>query len=132
MSQNTNKKKIEKSSVIMLIALLLFSALVLITYRVLLYRYYFELVIIAYMAIETVFVLAYVIYNRGFSRRGVTAEMLPEDWSDEQKQSFIESGKERMRKSRWMLIVIFAFLLTFAVDMIELWVVPFLLDLIAA
>ena len=116
----------------MLIALLLFSALVLITYRVLLYRYYFELVIIAYMAIETVFVLAYVIYNRGFSRRGVTAEMLPEDWSDEQKQSFIESGKERMRKSRWMLIVIFAFLLTFAVDMIELWVVPFLLDLIAA
>ena len=86
--------------------------------------YYFEIVLIAYMAIETVFIIVYVLYNRGFSRRGVTTEMLPETWSEEKKEEFISNGARRMRRSRWMLVVIIAFLITFAIDIIELVVMP--------
>ena len=130
MSDNTEKgtqvkiKKPSKGAMLLLFALILVSVVVFGVYRVLINYYYFELVLIAYMVIETVFVAVYVIYNRGFSRRGVTKEMLPSDWSEEEKDRFIESGKERMRKSRWMLIFIFAFMLTFALDIIELFVLP--------
>lgn len=124
--------KFKKSSWIYLILLILLSAIVFAVYRFMIYYCFFEAALISYMAIETVFVLAYVIYNRGFSRRGVTAEMLPESWSDEKKEKFIENGVKRFEKSKWMLIVILAFLLTFLIDMIELWIIPFLLDLISS
>ena len=126
-----HSKKIKKSTWIYLVSLILLSAIVFAAYRFMLYRCFFELALISYMLIETFFVLFYIIYNRGFSRRGVTAEMLPESWSDEKKQRFIESGIKRFEKSKWMLVVILAFALTFLIDMIELWIVPFLFSIIA-
>ena len=130
MSENTEKstevkdKKPSRTGMVLLATLIVASVVIFGIYRLLINYYYFELVIIAYMVIETVFVAVYVIYNRGFSRRGVTREMLPSDWSEEEKDSFIDSGKQRMRKSRWMLIFIFAFMFTFAMDIIELFVLP--------
>ena len=117
-------KRPSRSAVAMLISLVVLSVLVFGTYRLLMNYYYFEIVMIAYMVIETVFVLTYVVYNRGFSRRGVTPEMLPADWSEEQKESFVADAELRIKHSRWMLVVILAFLFTFAFDIIELWVVP--------
>ena len=67
--------------------------------------YFFPAVMFSYMAILTVLMLVYIIYNRGFSRKGVTVEMLPDEWSDEQKQSFIEDGELRIRRSKWMLVL---------------------------
>lgn len=124
--------KFKKSSLIYLISLVLLSAIVFAIYRFMIYLCFFEAALISYMAIETLFVLVYVIYNRGFSRRGITAEMLPQSWSDEKKEEFIASGVRRFEKSKWMLVVILAFLLTFLIDMIELWIVPFLLDVISS
>ena len=124
--------KFKKSSLIYLISLVLLSAIVFAIYRFMIYLCFFEAALISYMAIETVFVLVYVIYNRGFSRRGITVEMLPQSWSDEKKEEFIASGVRRFEKSKWMLVVILAFLLTFLIDMIELWIVPFLLDVISS
>ena len=112
-----------------LILLVLVTMIVCIFYRVMMNFYYFEIVMIAYMLISLGFILAYVIYNRAFSRRGVTREMLPEDWSEEQKTEFIEDGQMRQAKSRWMIIPIFAFVFTFAIDAIELFVLPFFADL---
>ena len=66
---------------------------------------------------------------RGFSRRGVTPEMLPEEWSEEQKEAWIEDGKERMRRSKWMIVPIFALVFTFGVDLIELFFLPFVKEL---
>ena len=119
-----NQKKPRKSDIALLIALVLLSVIVFGFYRFLMNYYYFEIVLIAYMAIETVFIIVYVLYNRGFSRRGVTTEMLPETWSEEKKEEFISNGARRMRRSRWMLVVIIAFLITFAIDIIELVVMP--------
>lgn len=119
-----NPKKPSRSDVALLVALVLLSVIVFGFYRFLMNYYYFEIVLIAYMAIETVFVIVYVLYNRGFSRRGVTADMLPEGWSEEKKEKFIADGKRRMHRSRWMLVVIIAFLITFAIDIIELVALP--------
>lgn len=80
------------------------------------------LVTFAYMLIFGGFLVAYVAYNRAFTRKNVTADMLPDDWSDEKKQSYIENGAERMRKSRWMLSVIIPFLVTFIADTLYLFV----------
>lgn len=117
-------KKISKSTIALFITLIITTILVLVSYRVLMSYPFFETVMWVCMGIETAFVLTYVIYNRGFSRKGITKDMLPDDWSEEKKEEFIEDGKRRLHKSRWMIVVIFAFLITFAVDILELFVLP--------
>ena len=123
------ENKLDSRTVGLLILLVAVTAVVFAVYRFLLDYYYFEVVLIVYMTLATAFVLAYLIYNRGFSRTGVTPEMLPDTWSEEKKNEYVANGKRRMERSRWMLIPIFAFLFTFAVDLIELLVVPFVKDL---
>lgn len=132
--KNDNKeiKKVSKSTIALLIILIISAAVVLLTYRVLMNYPFFNIVMWVYMAIETLFVLTYVIYNRGFSRKGVTRDMLPDDWSDEKKEEFIEDGKRRLHASRWMLVVILAFMFTFAVDILELFVFPTVLGWFSA
>lgn len=118
-----------KKRLISLIITLVLTLAVLFVYRLFLvpdtplYRYY-PYVMWGYMIILTVFVLVYIFYNRAFSRNGVTVEMLPNEWSDEKKNEFIASGEIRKQKSKWMLMVIIAFLATFLVDAIELFVIP--------
>ena len=127
--QNKNgNKKINKSTLVLMAIVILSSVIVYGTYRILINRYYL-LVLVAYMAVETVFVIAYLFYNRGFSRKGVTREMLPDDWDDEKKDAFIASGEERLKRSRWMRVIILAFLFTFFAEIIELYFLPFLFGL---
>lgn len=89
-------------------------------YRLMLNFYYFEIVMGIYLALTAIVVFAYVIYNRGFTRRNLTPEMLPEEWSEEQKLAYIADGVKRMQRSKWMLTVIFPLVLTFLFDCIEL------------
>lgn len=127
--QNKNgNNKINKSTLVLLAIVIVSSVIVYGTYRILIDRFYLS-VLIAYMAVETIFILAYLIYNRGFSRKGVTREMLPDDWDEEKKDKFIASGEERLKKSRWMLVIILAFLFTFFAEIIELYFIPFLVGL---
>ena len=128
-SQKETSKKIGSRTIGMLLLIVLVTMVVFSVYRFLLNYYYFEIVLIVYMVIATALILSYIIYNRGMSRRGVTVEMLPESWSEEQKNEFIEGGERRFQKSKWMLIPIFAFLFTFAYDVIELLVLPLFRDL---
>ena len=118
------EKKISSYAVGMLLVRGAVTAVVFAVYRFFLQTPYFVTVLVIYMVLCAVSVLSYVIYNRGFSRKGITADMLPDSWSEEQKTEFIEDGERRRKKSRWMLIPMFAFIFTFAVDMIELWVLP--------
>lgn len=118
------EKKISSYAVGMLLVLVAVTAVVFAVYRFFLQTPYFVTVLVIYMVLCAVSVLSYVIYNRGFSRKGITADMLPDSWSEEQKTEFVEDGERRRKKSRWMLIPMFAFIFTFAVDMIELWVLP--------
>lgn len=123
------EKQISSYAVGMLLLLVAVTAVVFGVYRFFLQTPYFVTVLIVYMVLCAVTVFGYVIYNRGFSRKGITAEMLPDSWSEEQKTEFIEDGERRRKQSRWVLIPMFAFLFTFAVDMIELWVLPVIQNL---
>ena len=71
-----------------------------------------------YFALTIIFSFSYIIYNRGFSRMSVTPEMLPASMSPEEKEEFIENGKVRLEKSKWMLLIIFPLLMTFIFDVV--------------
>ena len=51
---------------------------------------------------------------------GLPWDMLPEEWSEEQKLAYISDGERRLKKSKWMLTIIFPLVLTFLFDCIEL------------
>lgn len=124
-------KKPDSKAIVTLALLIVVTLTVFLFYRVMMNYPHFEIVLIAYMVLSVAFVVVYLIYNRGMTRRGVTPEMLPDDWSDEQKTEFIEDGIRRQKKSRWMIFPIFAFLFTFAIDAMELFVIPFFADMFA-
>jgi phosphotransferase system glucose/maltose/N-acetylglucosamine-specific IIC component len=63
-------------------------------------------------------------YNRGFTRKGVTPDMLPDEWSDAKKEQFIEDGKARIKKSRWMLYIIVPLCFVFIVEIFLAFVWP--------
>lgn len=75
-----------------------------------------------YMLVFGGFLVAYIAYNRAFTRKEITADMLPDDWSEQKKQDYINDGKIRMEKSRWMLSVIIPFLVTFMAEALYLFV----------
>ena len=79
-----------------------------------------------YSIVTAVFVFSYVIYNRGFSRRGVTPEMLPAEWSYEKRCEFIEDGHRRLEKSKWMLLVIFPLIVVYAFELFSIYILPML------
>ena len=123
-TQVTEKKRVSKTALLLLLALLGATLLATVIYRYCMTGPYFRAVLIAYMALGTASSLGYVIYNRGFVRRGVTVDMLPNDWSHEKKEEYIADGVRRMKQSRWLLIVAFALFATLAFDMIELYALP--------
>ena len=58
----------------------------------------------------------------------VTPEMLPASMSAEEKDEFIEDGKRRLEKSKWMLLIIFPLLMTFIFDTVGMYLIEPLLD----
>ena len=80
------------------------------------------IVMYGYMLAFGGFLVAYIAYNRAFTRKGVTVDMLPDSWSDEKKQEYVEDGVRRAEKSKWMLSVIIPFLITILADTLYLFV----------
>ena len=122
--RNADTAEKNRATLLRLLLLIVVTMTVFSVYRFLLDRMYFEINLGIYMTVSSALILIYVIYNRGMSRRKLTEDMLPDDWSREKKQEFIADGARRLRRSRWMLILIFAFLFTFAFDILELIVLP--------
>lgn len=88
-----------------------------------------QFVYVAYWLAFAGFLLAYMIYNRGFTRKGITAEMLPDSWSAEKKEEFIADGKRRIERSKWMLSVLIPLTVTIAADAIYLFTWPIIQNL---
>lgn len=118
-----------RERVVLIAAIAISSIVVFAVYRLLLNYYYFEYVLMAYIGVSAVCILSYVIYNRGFSRSGITVDMLPDSWSEEKKTDFVEDARRRLRRSRPLLVAVLAFVITFAFDVLELYVFPFLKSL---
>lgn len=94
-------------------------------YRLAIQTTVFPWVMGLYLVAAAVMTVVFVAYNRGFSRRGVTPEMLPDTMSAQEKCEFIADGERRLKKSKWMLTVLFPLLVTFAYDIIELFVLEY-------
>ena len=88
-----------------------------------------QIVYYAYWIVFAGFLIGYVAYNRAFTRKGITPEMLPDSWSDEQKQEYVDDGARRQEKSKWMLSVIIPLLVTIAADAIYLFTWPMIQSL---
>ena len=71
----------------------------------------------------------YVIYNKGFSGKGVTPDMLPATMSLAEKEAFIEDSRARLQSSRWVLTILIPILLTFMLDMMYLFLLPLVEDI---
>ena len=85
----------------------------------------FPYVWVIYLAAGAGLGLYYVIYNKGFSGKGITPDMLPDTMSLTEKQAFIEDSRARMKKSRWVLTLLIPILLTFMLDMMYLFLFPY-------
>ena len=119
----------DKKNIAIILLTVALSVVLLTFYRTSLGYDFFPYVMWGYMIALTALVLVYILYNRGFSRKGVTVDMLPDEWSEERKSEFVDSAKKRMDRSKWMLVFIIGFLVTFTFDAVELFVIPFFKDL---
>lgn len=86
----------------------------------------FPYIWVIYLAAGAGLGLYYVVYNKGFSGKGVTPDMLPNTMSLAEKQAFIEDSAKRLKSSRWVLTLLIPILLTFMIDMIYLFFFPYL------
>lgn len=121
MSKNTiNFKKILKWS----IPTIIITAVMFTLYRVLLNNFRFDAVLTVYMGVTTALLIAYLVYNRGFSRRSITEEMLPPEWSEDKKREFIDSARVRFQRSRWLLVILSSLFLVFVIDAIDIIILP--------
>ena len=88
-----------------------------------------QIVCVGYWVIFAGFLMAYLIYNRGFSRKNMTEDMLPATWSQEQRANYIADGKRRYERSKWMLAIIVPFLVSIAADALYLFTWPIIQSL---
>lgn len=82
-----------------------------------------------YFTLTAGFCFSYVIYNRGFSRMKLTPDMLPDSMSMDEKKAFIEDGQARIERSKWMLTIIFPLLMTFILDVLNIYILEPMLKL---
>lgn len=110
-----------------LLPLLLNTVLFYAVYAVLNNTPFYIVVLWVYFVALTGFTLAYIIYNRGFSHRNITADMLSDTMTAEEKQKFLDDIKERSQKSKWMITIIFPLVMTFMIDIVILFMIePFM------
>ena len=85
---------------------------------------------VGYWIVLAVLAIIYVIYNRGFTQKSLTAEMLPESWDAEKKARYIEDAQKRDSRSRWMLTVIIPIMIPIMLDAISLFTWPIIENLL--
>ena len=119
------KKKISRESAQLSVLLLVNSILFPVLYFTVA-NAGFDYILYVYTALAAILAFVFVIYNRGFSRKNVTPEMLPDTMSDEEKKEFIADGERRLSASRWMIAFLFPLVLTVALDIIILILLPML------
>lgn len=108
-----------------ILTVILLTAVFLVVYEIairLLWQPMFWIYFIALAAL----LVAYVVYNRGFTRTRVSRNSLPRTWSEAEKDEFYADAVRRKKKSRPLLAVIIALVLVFVYDAVALFFGDFL------
>lgn len=85
--------------------------------------------VILYTAVTLGVAVYYIVYNRGVLSGKVTPDMLPAEWSAEQKQSMIDDIAARHKKSKWVFLIVVPMIFVFAFELLELYFFPLILSL---
>lgn len=80
--------------------------------------------VVLYTAITLVVALWYIIYNKGSVSGAVTPNMLPAEWSADQKQAFLDDLMARRKRSKWALLILIPMIVVFGFELLELYVFP--------
>ena len=84
---------------------------------------------VGYWVVLAVLAIVYVVYNRGFTQKNITFEMLPDSWDAEKKDKYISDAQKRDGRSRWMLTVIIPIMIPIMLDAISLFTWPIIQNL---
>lgn len=106
-----------------MLALYTLIAIVVYYYLNIVYGQYSAYTVGAYVLVSAAMIVAYFAYNRAFTGRGVTYEMLPDTMTDKEKREYLDDVAEREKRSRWMLMIIFPLITTLMIDMLKLFVI---------
>ena len=87
-----------------------------------LFPFAYPVIFLIYFSALAISSFGYVFYNRGFTRKNLTMEMLPLEWSEQEKTEYIEDGKRRLKKSKWCIAVIFPLVFTFFIELFYLFI----------
>ena len=74
-----------------------------------------------YYALTVAFALAYGICSFGTSPKKVSYDLLPAEWTEEEKQSFMATTRKRKRVARYLLAPLLGFVFTFFYDVVALY-----------
>ena len=119
----TNKRRpLSKNTLWRMIAVVAATLLLLFVYYLCIGFGWAKPVMIIYMVIPAGLLIAYLIYNRGFVYKDVTPDMLPAEWSAEQKSAILEDSRTRVERSKWLLAVLIPFVLVLLADALYLYV----------
>lgn len=99
--------------------LLLNTIILFVVYRVLVNRGYFVQVFTVYGIALLGLLCGYIIYNRGLIPKSLTREQLPADWDEAKKDAFLADTAHRIKRSKWMLTLIFPLCITFAYEILD-------------
>ena len=120
--QPTAKKDREQR--LLLLLLLVNTVLLAVIYFAVPKIFFFRYLPQIYLGVAVLLAIWLVVYNRGFTRKNVTPEMLPDSMTAEEKQAWIDDGNRRFRRSRWVFTVILPIILTFLLDLLYLYFYP--------
>ena len=79
-----------------------------------------------YLALAAVIGIGFVVYNRGFVAKNATPDDLPNTMTREEKRAFLQDGKERLARSRWVITLLFPLVAAILLDMLYLYIYPYL------
>lgn len=80
----------------------------------------FEYIVHIYGILAAVLALGFAVLNRGFSRKKLTVDELPENWDAQRKQSFMRKEEKRRKLAKYLLIPLVGIMISFAYDVVYL------------
>jgi len=85
-------------------------------------------VIIIYSAVTLAVSLRYIYLNRGLVGTAVTYDLLPNEWSEEEKKAFMDDFYARKAKSKKLLIILIPMIATFFFEIIDVYFLENILE----
>jgi hypothetical protein len=119
--QNKGKQtalRLPRVGTVVLFIVIFLSAFVL--YRALVVELRIDWFFWVYYAVTLAVGIFYVIYNYGFSRHKLTKDLLPDGWTEEEKEKFLCDAHRRARVSRPALFFLLGAGFTFLYDALSL------------